>query len=100
MQYLSTYWMARDGHIVSEEKLIGDTLSGQFAGKVLVLDDYNGRGSIVPFRHSGMKMIRYDAWTKMVILVIHQGNPAKASLSELFCRYPCVCLPTVRDVLN
>lgn len=70
-----------------------------YDGKVVVLDDYNGRGGIVPFRHPGMKMIRYDVWTEEVILAIHRRELAKTCLTELFCQYLCICLPDL-DLLN
>lgn len=65
----------------------------------MVLDDYNGRGGIVPFRHPVMKMIRYDAWTEKVILAIHRGDLTKVCLTELFCKYHCICLPDL-DLLD
>ncbi len=93
MQQPSTYWKAQDGHIISEDRLISDVISGLYTGKVVVLDDYNSRGGIVPFRHPGMKMIRYDAWTEKAVAAIQAGKSGRATLAELFRQYPCICLP-------
>ena len=93
MQQPLTYWKDRDGHVISEDRLIEDISAGRYAEKIVVLDDYNGRGGIVPFRHPEMKMIRFDAWIEGMILAIHQGDTGKAYLTELFRQYDCICLP-------
>lgn len=88
-----TYWKDSNGHIISEDTLITDVMLGMYSGKVVVLDDYKGRGGIVPFRHPEMKMIRYDAWTEKAVVAIWDGNSGRATLAELFRQYPCICLP-------
>ena len=93
MQHLPTYWRSQDGHVFSEDRLINDTVSGLQLGKIVVLDDYNGRGGMLPFRHPELKMIRYDAWTEGMVLAIQQGESGKTYLTELFRLYDCICLP-------
>lgn len=93
MQQPLTYWKDPEGHIISEDKLIDSVIAGEYDGRIVVLDDYKGQGGIVPFRHPGMKMIRYDAWVEMAVNAIIEQGDANACLTGLFRQYKCVCLP-------
>ena len=83
MQQPPTYWKDLNGHIISEDKLIGYVMSGRYSEKVVVLDNYKGRGGIVPFPRPEMKTIRYDAWTERAVAAIQSGNSGRAVLAEL-----------------
>lgn len=99
MSHLPTYWKAPDGHVISEDDLIAAVFSGQFSGKILVLDDYCDRGGILSFRHTGLKSIRYDTWTEAIIAAIHRGESAREHLAAVFRQYPYICLPDL-DLLR
>lgn len=93
MHHLPTYWQSPDGEILSEDKLVDQVLSGAFAGRVLVLDDYKSRGAALPFRHKELKMIQYNNWLTGVIIAICAGDSGRSYLRDLLQSYEYICLP-------